>query len=716
MLKIPRHLVRRSSLFKFAAFLIDHRKTVYIIFAILTVVSAVLIPFTVTNYDLAEYLPDHYMTKRAITVIEDEFGYPDVAYLLMDNKSVPEILNIKNEIKSLKNVKGVLWLDDVADIYQPLEAIPESTRERYFKGGSALLTIQLPKALEKTELDATIISIEKISGENSHLSGEAKSNMDMRNLVSAEVTQIAIIVVPICILILVLASASYIEPFLYLGVIGISIALNMGSNALFNSVSFITFSLAGILQLALSLDYSLFLFHRFKEELSNGADPKTAICLAVKNSLGSISASAATTIAGFLSLMFMQYGLGSDLGVVLAKGIIMSFITVMILLPPIIYTTHKLTQKTAHKPLVPKLGGLGKFVVKGRYVALIILVLLMIPSFLASQQTQMLYGDNAGADTESEEAITRNRIAHEFGEGMNIVILVEGNDPAKEQLLVADLEKIEHISRVTSIVNIVDPALPISLYPKSVVDNFVGSAHNRILVSTTLTGESEAMYKMVDEIDVVCQKHYPDAWLSAGKSTSLSDIKSSISTDAMMVTLFSALAVGLIILLTFKSVFIPVLLLAIIQTSIWINVGLPYFADQPIIYIGYLVVSSIQMGATIDYAILIANRYMEFRKLYPPKMSAVEAMKNSGMSVLISGGILTIAGFIETAVSRVPSIQAIGLMLGRGAALSLILVILLLPGLLVLFDKPIRLLTLKSGMKKFEKDSYSLTESEVSDV
>lgn len=669
--------------------LIKFRWAILAVFGVLAVLSLIIMQTVSVNYDLAEYLPEESMTKRAITVMNQEFGYPGMADVMVEDVSIPQALQIKGQLEGIDGVKSVTWLDDVADVTMPENMMDASMVKTFYQDKAALFKVQFSENDYSLKTGTALTDIRKVLGEKAIISGTAEDSRNMREVMSREIFMIILIVFPLCVLILMFASTSWIEPFIYLAVIGISIAINMGTNIFFGQISFITRALAAVLQLAVSMDYSLFLFHRYNEERDAGHDVMEALKKAVRSSLSSISASALTTIAGFMALLFMSYRIGTDLGLVLAKGIIFSFLCVILLMPIFIYILNKWIDKTRHKPFVPSFIKFGKLVVKLRGAILVGIVLICIPAFLAQTHNNYLYGEASGSSSQGATAEARERMQQRFGVYNPVMLLVPKGDVPKEITLVKELKSHNTIKDVQGLVTLVDDKIPRSLLPESVKEQFESEHYSRLIVLLNLSGETPESYAAVEQIQKTAQKYYPGEWLVAGKATSISDIKESVEKDSAWVMLFSLLAVGIIVLVTFRSLLIPVLLVSVIQAAIWINMSVPYFEGSDLVYIGYLVVSSLQLGATIDYAILLTNRYMEYRRQEKPKQAAIMAIKTAGISITISALILAVAGFAEGVISKISAISAIGNLLGRGAALSGILVLTVLPALLVLFDRVI---------------------------
>lgn len=688
---------------KIVAWLIKHRKIVYIFFLALLALSLLLIPRVRVNYDLAHYLPRESKTKQAIDVLEREFGYPGMADVMVADVSIPEAIAAKEEILRVEGVKNVIWLDDITDVYQPLSFISHELLDQYYKENNALFQVEFTGSNYSQATTAALDGIREKLGDKVSIAGAAEDTRYMQTVLASEIFQIMIVVVPLCIIILMFASHSWIEPFLYLAVIGVSILLNMGTNIVFASISFITHAMAAVLQLAISMDYSLFICHRYTEERNNGLEPLEAVLAAAKKSVSSISASSTTTIAGFLALIFMQYAIGADIGLVLAKGILISYLTVLILMPLLLYSCRNLIEKSKHRQFLPSFKKFGHSVIKLRYLIIVLVLIVAIPSFLAQKNNTYLYGDTSGSSGAGQYVQQRQRIDHLFGAANPVMLLVPNDNLNAEIALCADLQSSPYIKNVTALVTVADPAIPREFLPQAVRENFLSRDYSRIIVNLAANGESPESYAAVAFIDSAAQKYYPDKWLAAGTATSVADIKTTVETDNLIVSIFSLAAVGIIILLTFRSLSLPILLVAVIQIAIWINMGVPYFTGSSLVFIGYLVIKSLQLGATIDYAILLTNRYMDFRLQHAPKEAAALALRAAGGSVLTSAMILSLAGYAEGLMSKIDAISTIGMLLGRGAALSGILVLTLLPVLLTVLDPVIMATTMGTKTIRHKK-------------
>ncbi len=682
---------------KLTEWLLRHRTATVVVFALLTAGSLLLYPLVQVNYDLSEYLPQDSMTKRAMEEMEESFGYDAVLRVMVEDVTLSESLDIKETLSQMEGMASVLWLDDVADIRQPLETLDAGTVEQYYRDGAALYQVTLTGGDYDTASGDTIDAIRALGIDGLSVAGNAEEARNTRILLDSEMLQIFAVVVPFCLLILFLASKSWVEPLLYLAVLFVAIFINLGTNVCFSSVSFITQAMAAVLQLAISLDYSLFLFHRYLEERDAGKDAREAVLAAVQGSLNSILASALTTIAGFLAMVLMQYSIGRDIGFVLAKGITLSFLSVILLMPVLIYLLRNVIDKTRHKPWMPSFAKLGRGAMKIRWVLVVVLVVLIVPAYLGQQQNVYLYGDSAGSATaQTQTSQEREAIEAKFGVYNPVVLLVPRGDTAGEIALAQELEAQPAVTSVQALVTLADPTLPRDMLPDAVVEQFESDEYSRMIVQLNIAEEGTALTQAVEDIEAAAEAYYPGQWLAVGTPTSLNDIRLSVESDGTLVQILSILAVGIIVMLAFRSIVIPVLLVALIQCAIWINMSVPYFTGEPLIYIGYLVISGLQLGATIDYAILLTNRYRDERRLgQAPMDAAVSALKVSGHSILVSTLILAGAGFSLSIISNIPSVSIIGLLLCRGALLSGGMVIVMLPPLLALLDRVIRAGTIK---------------------
>jgi len=674
-------------------FIIKHRKLIITIFIIAALVSAGLQMFVKVNYNMVDYLPPDAPSTHALEVMRAEFSQsiPNTSVMVKD-VTIAEALDYKQKLAAVDGVTEVIWLDDVVDLKEPLQMSDSDNIEQFYKDGYALFSLTIADTKEK---EATA-ALQELVGPDNAVSGEAPELADAQKATGSEVMTSALILVPIIILILVLSTTSWVEPVLFLIVIGISILLNMGTNVLFKDISFLTKSVSPILQLAVSLDYAVFLLHSFATNRKKHKNPETAMFHAIKSSVSTIAASGATTLFGFIALVFMDFKIGADLGINLAKGIIFSFISVMVFLPALTLSVYKWIDKTKHRPLMPSFKNVHKVIMKVAFPIAVIVMLVIVPSFLGQQQTRFTYGYGNAVLT-SRSGLDAVTIKEEFGQSNVMVLMVPKGDVAKEKALCDTLTEHEHVTSVVSYASSVGTAIPSEFLDKEISDQFYSQNYARIIIYTDTEAEGKVAFKTVEDLQGIAQSYYGDTTWSVGRSTSLFDMKNTITLDNRRVTIIAILAIFAVLLITFKSALLPILLLLTIEAGIWINLSVPYFTGSSISFVGYLVLSTVQLGATVDYAILLTDHYMLNRKTLMARPAINKSLGNAFQSMIVSAVALSTAGFTLQATSSNPIVSDIGLLLGRGTFLSLTMVICLLPVLLIIFDKVISKTTWHSG-------------------
>lgn len=749
------------------------------LWGVLLVGSVIMIPFVNINYDTTEYLPESTRTAQSLQVMKDEFGLIGQASLMLENVSIKQTVNVKHHIKAIDGVSEVIWLDtfiaaipdiDVDDIERVAQYIEDNLPtltsvpgvDQFYKNGSSLLQIMFENKDHDTETKVAIEEIRAtlkrilLPSQTFAMGGTAMSAYYTRTLTESEVFKITLYVLPIILLILIIFTSSWAEPILFLVVVGASVLVNMGTNLFLPSISFLTNSTASLLQLAISMDYAIFLLHQYTKERESGLDKIEAMKNAMSKSFLSIGSSMLTTTAGFIALMFMRYTFGLDLGIVMVKGIILSLLGTFTLMPPLIILADNLLVKTKHKPFFPKLGGLTKYIVKLRYVLPALMLLIAVPTFIAQRENNFLYGEAAmSVSPGSEPALEIKKIEDTFGKSNMLVILAPNdetinsrgtNDLEQQVMLIEELERnlrvygptIQAYATLDKMINFVDfikiiageQLLPpwledlidgFEVIDKEFIENYIpedfknmleSENYSRIIISINTDSESERAFEAVKIIETTVNQfeiNFSKPLYLVGMTSSVLEIKEIVEVDFIFVNLLSIALVFIILLASFRSLSIPVILVLCIELSIWINMTIPFLQGSWLIFIGYIIVSSIQLGATIDYGILFTQNYLRSRETRGRSDSIRYSLDNSGHSILTSSLILTSAGYSLKFFSSVQGVAALGELIGRGAALSGFLVIFLLPQLLYLFDKTI----LKTTWKlKFKEDTLPKKEKE----
>ncbi|WP_419865753.1 efflux RND transporter permease subunit [Bacillus dakarensis] len=676
-----------------AARIIAHKRTILVAFFIIAIISTVAQFFVSVNYNMVDYLPDDAQSTKALKIMEEEFtaSVPDTR-VMVKGVSLQEALAIKEELAAIDGVTEVLWLDDVVDLKTPLEMAERETVENYYKDGNALFSISVRSGDEVKITDA----IYELIGKNGAIAGEAINTATSQKMAGTESLYAAALIVPIIIVILIISTDSWVEPVFFLTAIGVSVLINLGTNIFIGEVSFVTQSVAPILQLAVSLDYAVFLLHSFSDYRKKMNHPEEAMRLAMKKSFPAITASAATTFFGFIALTFMKFEIGSDLGVNLVKGIILSFISVMVFLPALTLVFYKWLDKTKHKSFVPSFAGIGNLVVKFKIPSLLIVFVLLIPSYLAQSNTTFTYG--LGDQPESTRAGSDYLIIEEaFGQTTPIVLLVPKGNVVKETELVQELEELDHVTSVIAYVNIVGSVIPPQYLDESVTNEFYSENYSRIVINTNQATEGDIPFSIVSKVNEIASNHYGDEALSLGESVTLYDIKNTVTKDNIVVNMLTIVSIAIVLIVTFKSISIPLVLLITIQSAVWINLSIPYFTNSSLVFVGYLIISTVQLAATVDYAILLTEAYHHHRRELAARKAIIKTLDEKTFSISISAGILSSVGFILWITSSNPIVSSIGILLGRGALLAFVMVVFFLPAMLLVFDKIIKKTTLQAN-------------------
>ena len=669
----------------FFAAVIRHRRRVLAGYAAAAVLCALLSLLVSVNYDINDYLPPDAPSTIAIDAMEEAFGggIPNVRAMVRD-VTIPEALEYKQQIARVEGVTAVTWLDDAADVTIPLEMQDPDTVAAYYQDGAALFTI----TVSDDQRAEAVAAIDALLGDAGALTGSAVSTAAATNSTVVEVAKIAAIAVLYVVFILALTTASWAEPVLIMLGMGAAILINNGTNLIFGEISFVTSAAGSILQLAVSLDYSVFLIHRFAEVRAArpGADPGDCMVEALTKSASSILSSGLTTVIGFAALVLMQFQIGPDLGLALAKGVAFSLLTVFTFVPALVVTALPWMDKTRHRPLLPSFTGFGRLVSRIMLPMVAVLAVVMVPSYLASNANEYYYGaghmfaadTEVGRDTEAIEAV--------FGQSDTYVLLVPAGDTATQSELSAALQALPQVTGIISYVDTAGSEIPPGFLDDATLAQLVSGDTTRMVLSVAADYEGDAAFALVEQVRAIAQQYYPGSWYLAGQGVSTYDLMDTITGDMAMVNFVAIAAVFLVLLVLERSLILPIVLVLCIETAIWFNLALPYFTGTVVFYIAYLIISSVQLGATVDYAILFSDRYREYRETLDKKSAIVATVATVTTSVLTTGSGLAVVGFLMGAISSNQLLAQLGNFLGVGSLASLTIVLLALPGILYLID------------------------------
>ena len=669
----------------FYAAIVRRRKLVLAVFALAAVLSVFATLQVQVDYDINDYLPPDSPSTVAIEVMNGAFtgGIPNMR-VMVRNVTVPEALDYKQQIAAIDGVESVAWLDDSLDVTVPLQMQDTATVETYYKDNCALFTVTVEDA---KRLEA-VAAIQDLIGEDNALAGTAVFTAVATNSTVTEVAKIAAIAVVYVLFILVLTTDSWAEPLLVLLGLGTAILLNNGTNLIFGTISFVTNAAGSILQLAVSLDYSVFLIHRFAECRAEkpSASPEECMVEALCKSTGSILSSGLTTVIGFLALVLMQFQIGPDLGLALAKGVVLSLVTVFTFMPALTLAAYKWMDKTHHKPLLPNFDKFGRFVARIMLPMALVLAIIMVPSYLASNSNQYYYGaahmfgsnTRLGQDTDEIEGI--------FGKSDTWVVLVPEGDTATQQTLSDALHALPQVTSVLSYVDNAGASIPPEFVPADTLKLLTSGGYTRLVLTVGIDTEGSDTFELVEQVRGIVQQYYPDQYYLAGQGVSTYDLMDTITADMVKVNLLAIGAVFLVLLIMKRQLLLPIILVLSIETAIWINLSIPYFRGRYVFYIAYLIISSVQLGATVDYAILFSDRYLEFREKLGKKEAVAATVSAVTTSVSTTGSAMAVVGFLMGAISTNQLLGQLGNFLGVGSLVSLAIVLLALPGYLYLAD------------------------------
>lgn len=670
---------------KLAKQILRHSKLVIALYVILAVISAFTMLKVKIKYDLSLYLPPESNSTIGLKCLDAEFhdAIPNLN-VVTSVHDLQEALNFKKALLKYDGVQSLRFLDDVADISLPLKLQDQNIVKNYFNNGFARYELVVKSEnygnyLTKMHADFAPRKI--------HLTGQALDMGSANMAVKSEVRSIMMFAVPFALVILYLISSSLIEPLLFILTIFAAVLLNMGSNFLKGDISFITQSIAGIMQLAVSMDYAVFLLHQFKEASSQGKPLLEALELAIVRSFSSITSSAVTTFFGFIVLVLMSFRIGLDMGLVLAKGIVFSLICVLTLLPCLIKELAKLIEKFSYRPILrsERFAFLPKIAKVVRYPYLIIALIILPLAFMSQQRTDISYG-MGNLPQNSPAYKDRQLIDKNFGHSLLYVILIDKRDANNVPSLVKEIKSLNNVNAVISYSEMVGPDVPRQVLPKNLIKQLVAENYERIIVQCKLLPDTHPAFTLARQLRNVSTRVLRQAFYTVGESFSLLDMKETIEHDNIIINYFIIASVALVLLLTFSNLCLPFLIVLTIEFSIWLNLAVPYFEATRLNFIGYLVVNTFQLGATVDYGILLSEKYRYYRRTLNKKEAFVRCISEATTSLLAPALILSGCGFILATISSLHAVSEIGLVLGRGALLSLFNVLLLLPNLLYIFD------------------------------
>ena len=693
--------------------ILRHRRVVIGVFVALTVICACLIPQVKIDANMSDYLPPTAKSSQDLDAMKRIYGN-DIANarVYVTGISLPDAKELDKSLKGEKGVISVTWLGDEVDVGQPLETQDADTIADWYDGKGYLFQAVLKSGVKQSQIDRIRALAKAVPGAKTvAIDGSAADDAANMATINTDMGKIMTIAVIVVLVVVALNTTSYLHPIVMLLTIGVAIVLNMGTNIFRGTISSITQLVASVLQLAVSMDYSIVLLTNFGRAQQKTDDQFEAMVSAMTKSFPVILSSAAVTFFGFLSLGAMQFLIGADMGIALAKGIVCSFFSITLLMPCILYNMRKLVAKTMHKPFFRGFHRMAKVCHAGAVPALVIAAVLAVPALLASQSVSFTYGSAANMSPTSQVKIDGDVIDKAFGKSQTWAIMVPAEHWGDENALVDDLQKLPTTKSVLSYSTIASSAMPHQLADKSQIKQLFSGGYSRIVLTSRIPDESKQAFDLVKRVRGLCREHYGSKYRLVGNAVSYADIKSVTSVDSTTVKLASILAIGAVLLVMFRSVSIPVILIMAIEVSIWMNEAVPYLMGQTINFVAFLVIDAVQLGAAVDYAIIFTEEYLARRKRMNKKDAAFQSVEKTAQPIITSSSILILACIGITVAVSSPMIQQVGELIARGAFISVVEIFFVLPLLFQLLDGFVRHTSYKIGFYQEGKEKSSLPDS-----
>ena len=641
------------------------------------------------NYDVLTYLPEDIETMQGQEIMTNDFGIGAFSMLMVDGIKDKEIVKLKEKVEKVDGVENVLWYDSLADISVPQSVLPSKLYDEYNTEDGTMMAVFFKDGTSSDETMKAITEIRKITGEQCFLSGMSAIVEDTKELAEKETPLYVLIAVALSALVLAITMESIFVPVLFLLSIGIAIVYNLGTNVFFGEISYITKALAAVLQLGVTMDYSIFLMHSYQEQqVRYNGDKERAMAHAISQTFSSVIGSSVTTVAGFIALCFMSFTLGKDIGIVMAKGVIFGVLVCVTVLPSMILCCDKLIEKTKHKPLLPDIGRISDKVTKRYVIYVVAFVILLFPAIYGNNHTGVYYNLDESLPKDLPSVIANTKLKEDYNMNTTHMILVDssvaGSDVKK---MSQEIEKVDGVKWVLGLDNLVGSGVPADMLPESVTGMLKNDKYQLLMVNSTYKVATDKVNKQIEQIDKIMDKYDKGAML-VGEGPLTKDLINITDTDFKRVSAVSIGIVFVIILLLFKSVTIPVILVGVIEFAIFVNMGIPFYTGTKLPFVASIVIGTIQLGATVDYAILMTTRYQRERSRGAGKFDAITtAHKFSAQSIIVSALSFFAATIGVGLYSNIDMISSLCILMARGALISMVVVVLILPSLFMVFDK-----------------------------
>jgi len=676
---------------KVGKWIAKHKYLIILISILLMIPSVIGMAKTRVNYDILSYLPDTLETIKGQDIMVDEYGMGAFSMVVVENMELKDVQKLEDAYSEIDHVKDVLWYDDVADLSLPVEMIPKDLREAFFKGDATMMLVLFDNTTSSDEAMEALTEMRKISNDQCFLSGMTGIVTDIKNLALSEMPAYVVIAAILCFIVLQLFTDSFLVPLFFLLSIGVSILYNMGTNVFLGEISYITQALVAVLQLGVTMDYSIFLLSSYEENKERFPDDRErAMGHAIANTFKSIVGSSVTTIAGFAALCFMTFALGRDLGIVSAKGVVIGVICCVTVLPAMILIFDKPIEKTKHKPLIKSMDRLSGFITKHYKIWLVIFLVLLTPAIYGNSNTKIYYNIAKSLPSTLESNVANEKLEEDFDMSVLHMVMMDKNMDAKDKRdMLNAIDEVDGVKWTISLNSLVGATIPDSMIPKDIKSMLQSDNWELAFVCSKYQSATEEVNSQIAQINDIV-KSYDENAMVIGEAPMMKDLEDVTNIDLQSVNTVSMAAIFIIIMIIFKSISLPIILVAVIEFAIAINMAVPFYQNISLPFVASIVVGTIQLGATVDYAILMTSRYQKERSRGKNKKEAVSAAHKASLESIITSGLSFFAAtFGVSAYSKVDMIGSICTLLSRGALISVVVVALVLPAMFLIFDKVI---------------------------
>ena len=673
---------------KIGKWIAKHRKLIIFISVLLLVPSALGFVATRVNYDVLSYLPDSLETVKGQDIMVDEFGIGAFSMVVVENMDMKEAAALKEKIEQVDHVENVLWYDSVVDISVPVEMLPKDLRDGFFRGDATMMIALFDNTTSSDDAMNAVTQMRKIVSKNCFISGMTGIVTDIKTLALKEMPVYVVIAGCLAFLILLLAMDSFVVPILFLLSIAVAIVYNMGSNVFLGEISYITQALTAVLQLGVTMDYSIFLLNSYEDNKKRfPGDDERAMAHAISNTFKSVVGSSVTTIAGFVALCFMTFALGKDMGVVMAKGVVIGVICCVTLLPSLILTFDKAIEKTRHKALLPGFEKASKFITKHYFVWIVLFVALLYPAVYGNNHTGIYYNIDKSLPESLPSNVANKKLQDVFDmSNVHMVLLEKGMDAREKTQMLEKIKNVDGVQWALGMNSLVGPGVPESMIPEKLRSMLESDNYELQFICSRYRTATDKVNDQIAEIQDIVKSYSPNSMV-IGEAPLTKDLADVTDIDLRNVNIISIAAIFLIIMIVFKSISLPVILVAVIEFAICVNMAIPYYQGITLPFVASIVVGTIQLGATVDYAILMTSRYQKERHMGKPKKIAVSTAHKACMKSIIISGCSFFAATVGVVIySQVDMISAICTLLSRGAIISMLVVLLVLPAMFMVFD------------------------------